>query len=212
MSRGAVFDCIAAVNLDVNVHNVNTDNAMDVNERNRLLSVGQIHREALWPRITEYDQRARTFRFTFGLEGLPLEPGIILICGPRQYGKSTWLELELRATVERFGPGSGYFLNGDELSNAADLERQIVSTVALFAPDARIRRLFIDEITAVADCETAIKRLADQGILKDVYGTRWSLVGVRFTAKALLCCSLAKRSSSSRACFLAASNWAYCVR
>jgi hypothetical protein len=26
--------------------------------------------------------------------------------GPRQFGKSTWLEHQLRATLERFGPGT----------------------------------------------------------------------------------------------------------
>ncbi|MDE0441036.1 MAG: AAA family ATPase [Gammaproteobacteria bacterium] len=141
---------------------------MNVKERNRLLSAGQIDREDLWPRITEYEQRARTFRFSFGLDELPREPGVILVRGPRQYGKSTWLELELRETVQRFGPGTAYFLNGDELTTADDLERRIAEVVALFRPDARVRRLFIDEITAVADWETAIKRLADQVVLKDV--------------------------------------------
>ena len=141
---------------------------MDVNTRNHSLSLGQIDREDLWPRITEYQRRPRIFRFAFGLDELPRAPGVILIRGPRQYGKSTWLELELRETVERFGPGSAYFLNGDELTNATDLEQKVVGIVALFAPNARVRRLFIDEITAVPDWATAIKRLADRAILKDV--------------------------------------------
>lgn len=141
---------------------------MDVNEKNRLLSTGRIDRDDLWPRIVEYEARARTFRFSFGLDELPEEPGIILVRGPRQYGKSTWLELELRDTVERFGPGSAYFLNGDDLTDADDLEQRIAEVVGLFRPDAATRRLFIDEISAVASWETAVKRLADRGMLKDV--------------------------------------------
>lgn len=64
----------------------------------------------------------------------------------------------LRDTVADHGPGSAYILNGDELTDAADLERHIVELVAMYAPGTRVRRLFIDEITAVADWETAVKR------------------------------------------------------
>ena len=141
---------------------------MDVNERNRLLSIGEVDREGLWPRIAEYKEMPHAFQFSFGLDALPEEPGIILVRGPRQYGKSTWLELELRLTLERFGPGTAYFLNGDELIDADDLEHRIAEIVGLFAPDAGVRRLFIDEITAVGKWETAMKRLADQGLLRRV--------------------------------------------
>ena len=141
---------------------------MDVNARNACLARGEIDRDDLWPCIIDYEQRPRTFRFSFGLDELPEEPGVILIRGPRQYGKSTWLELAAHDTVAEHGPGSAYILNGDELTDAADLERHIVDLVAMFSPDARVRRLFIDEITAVPDWETAVKRLADQGVLRTV--------------------------------------------
>ena len=151
-----------------NVHSVNTVNAVNVIEKNEHLARGHIDREDMWPRLVEFEARPRTFRFSFGLDELPEEPGVILIRGPRQYGKSTWLELALRDTVRQYGPGSAYVLNGDELSDATDLERHIVDLVAMFAPEAPVRRLFIDEITAVAEWETAIKRLADRGVLRGV--------------------------------------------
>ena len=151
-----------------NVPNVNNDNAMDVNDKNRLLATGQIDREGLWPRIAEFEEKPCTFRFSFGLDELPVEPGIILIRGPRQYGKSTWLELELRETAKRYGPASAYFLNGDELTDANDLQNRVTEVVAMFNPNAGVRRLFIDEITSVPQWETAMKRLADQGVLRRV--------------------------------------------
>ena len=141
---------------------------MDVNARNTLLASGQIDRDDLWPCIVEFEARPRQFRFSFGLDELPEAPGVILVRGPRQYGKSTWMELALRETIEDFGPGSAYVLNGDELSDAADLERNIAGLMSMFAPQARVRRLFIDEITAVPEWEKAVKRLADQGVLRDV--------------------------------------------
>ena len=154
--------------LDDNVLNVNIVNVMDVKARNELLAKGQIDRDDLWPRLVEFEERPRTFRFSFGLDELPEEPGVILVRGPRQYGKSTWLELMLRDTVVDHGPRSAYILNGDELTDAQDLERHIVELVAMYAPGTRVRRLFIDEITTVADWETAVKRLVDRGVMRGI--------------------------------------------
>ena len=98
--------------------------------------------------------RPRTFRFSFGLDELPQEPGVILVRGPRQYGKSTWLELMLRDTVEDHGPGSAYILNCDELTDAQDLERHFVNlSVALaFAPN---RMASIEEFKSLPSPERA---------------------------------------------------------
>jgi hypothetical protein len=107
--------------------------------------------------LTEFGEQPRTFRFSFGLDELPKEPGIILIRGPRQYGKSTWLELMLRESLEENGKGSAYFLNGDEFSDEDELEARIVETVTAFNPGARTKRLFVDEISAVPRWERALK-------------------------------------------------------
>lgn len=139
---------------------------MDVNERNRRFAAGEIGSQDLWPKITEYEEQPRTFRFVFGLDELPEEPGIILIRGPRQYGKSTWLELELRETLEGNGPGSAYFLNGDDITDDEELESRVLELLPMFRPDARLKRLFIDEISAVPRWERALKRLADRGELR----------------------------------------------
>ncbi|MBM3271297.1 MAG: AAA family ATPase, partial [Candidatus Sericytochromatia bacterium] len=130
---------------------------MDVSTRNRLFSLGDIDRDDVWPRLTEFEAQAATFRFSFGLDTLPEEPGILLVRGPRQYGKSTWLELMLRDTLEDFGPGSAYFLSGDDLTDDRDLEAQIAALIPLYRPDARVKRLFVDEISAVARWEQALK-------------------------------------------------------
>jgi predicted AAA+ superfamily ATPase len=91
-----------------------------------------------------------------------------VIRGPRQYGKSTWLEFQLRETIRRFGPGAALFLNGDYIAGPDELEREIESLVRVFPAEALIRRLFIDEITAVAGWQKAVKRLVDSGTLRKV--------------------------------------------
>ena len=91
---------------------------MDVNQRNSHFAKGDIDRLDLWPKLEEYESHAISFRFDFGIRELPNEPGIITIRGPRQYGKSTWLEQSLRDTLVDFGKGSAFFLNGDEIIDA----------------------------------------------------------------------------------------------
>jgi hypothetical protein len=56
---------------------------------NELLSRGEIDREDMWPRIAEYEAKAAPFLFELGLDRLPTEPGLVVVRGPRQYGKST---------------------------------------------------------------------------------------------------------------------------
>jgi hypothetical protein len=72
--------------LDINVLKVNTINVVDVNNRNLLFSKDEIDRDDLWPKITEYRDQPCTFRFSFGLDELPTEGGIILIRGPLIHG------------------------------------------------------------------------------------------------------------------------------
>jgi len=141
---------------------------MDVKTLNELLARGEVDREDMWPRIVEMESKALQFRFEFGLDELPKEPGLITIRGPRQYGKSTWLDRNLRWSVQNHGKGSAYYLNGDELNSAEDLVREMAALHNAFSPKAKVKRLFIDEITAIPEWEKAVKRLIDQGMYRDV--------------------------------------------
>jgi predicted AAA+ superfamily ATPase len=141
---------------------------VDVDQLNHALAAGVIDRPGLFPRLDELARAPFVFRVDFGLGELPLEPGVLLVRGARLYGKSTWLEGELRQTVEAFGPGSAYYLNGDEIPDAERLAAGIRALLPTFRPDAGVRRLFIDEITAVDGWVTALKRVLDRGELRDV--------------------------------------------
>lgn len=140
---------------------------MNVVERNQLYIKGVFEANGLFPRL-EVPPASGFFNWDFGLPELPREPGIIIIRGPRQYGKSTWLEYQLRETLRQFGPGTALFLNGDYIAGPDELEREIESLSSHFPTGAVVRRLFIDEITAVAGWQKAIKRLADSGALRKV--------------------------------------------
>jgi hypothetical protein len=121
---------------------------MNVVERNRLFIKGIYEGEGPFPHL-ELVPPTGFFNWDFGLSELPREPGNIVIRGPRQYGKSTWLEFQLQETLRHFGPGSAFFLNGDYIAGPDELEREIESLMRYFPEEAPVRRLFIDEITAV---------------------------------------------------------------
>src|SRR5271163_945687 len=99
---------------------------MNVVERNQLYLKGVMQGEGLFPHL-EVAPASGFFNWDFGLAELPREPGITVIRGPRQYGKSTWLEFQLRATLRDFGPGTAFFLNGDYIAGPDELEREIES-------------------------------------------------------------------------------------
>lgn len=141
---------------------------MNVKERNELLSQGVLDRPGLFPHLDLLRAAPCVFTVDFGLPELPDGPGLVVIRGPRQCGKSTWLEGALRDSIAHNGPGSAWYLNGDELRDADDLARAAAELVPLFAPERRPHRLFVDEVTAVAGWERAFKRLADEGVLRSV--------------------------------------------
>lgn len=140
---------------------------MNVRSMNDCLLRGELERPGLFPHLENLEQTPIVFDFSFGLDSLPLEPGILIIRGARQIGKSTWLETQMKATAETFGPGHALYLNGDELRNADELAEELGALVPLMAGSGP-RRVFVDEISAVPDWERGVKRLVDAGELRDV--------------------------------------------
>ena len=152
----------------LNVVNVAIVNDVNVEEVNQALLQGNLDLPGVFPRLEALRRSPAVFRVEFGLDALPAEPGVILIRGARQYGKSTWLEGALRDTVVRYGPGSALFLDGDHLADADSLAREVSRLALTFSGNVPVRRLFVDEITAVPGWARALKRVIDRGELRDV--------------------------------------------
>ena len=122
----------------------------------------------MFPHLFRLEQFPFVFEIDFGLQILPIEPGILLIRGPRQYGKSTWLESQVVETIKQFGPGSAFILNGDFLPNAEALADQLETLALSFPVTAKVKRIFVDEITSLKNWEIALKRLVDNGTLRGI--------------------------------------------
>jgi len=141
---------------------------MDINTINDKLAHGEIDQPRVFPHLERLKESPFIFQVDFGLDELPTEPGILLIRGARQYGKSTWLEQQIYRTIQQFGQGTAYYLNGDYIANANALENAIANLCHVYKKDAPIRRLFIDEITSIANWEIVLKRMVDRGDLAKI--------------------------------------------
>jgi uncharacterized protein len=144
------------------------DNKMNNLEINQHLLKGDIQTKGVLPHLDELPSLPFLFKQDFGLTILPEEPGMIMIRGPRQYGKSTWLEQQIKITIEKFGAGSALYLNGDEILDHVALLDALITLIHLFPSHVKIKRIFIDEMTAISDWQRVIKRLADAGELADI--------------------------------------------
>ena len=85
---------------------------MDHYQINQCLLNGNINIPGVLPHLDNLKSIHFIFEQDFGLSKLPTTPGVILIRGPRQYGKSTWLEQQINLTIKQFGKGSALYLNG----------------------------------------------------------------------------------------------------
>lgn len=140
---------------------------MNVEMRNHLFLQGNFDIDGLFPSLETSLKQTVVFELDFGLEELPRQPGLIIIRGARQFGKSTWLENELKKSLIEFGAGSSFYLNGDFFRDDEELYQAIAKLHPLYSRTARVRRLFIDEITSVENWERAIKKLYDEGTTKE---------------------------------------------
>lgn len=141
---------------------------MDIQSLNKLLAEGILDKPEQFPHLEGLKDVPFQFQVDFGLKELPREGGILLIRGARQYGKSTWLEGEIKKTIQQFGKGTAYYLNGEYITDANQLELEIETLLHAFEKNAPVKRLFIDEITAIPRWEITLKRLADRGRLTNV--------------------------------------------
>lgn len=140
---------------------------MNYQEINKALLTGDTSATVL-PQLAKLNNIQFVFNADFGLADLPLEPGVIMIRGPRQYGKTTWLQQKIFQTIDEYGPGSALYINGDSIKDRWHFAEELSNIANAFPRKVCCKRLFIDEITAINDWEKAIKSIIDQGILDNV--------------------------------------------
>ena len=103
------------------------------------------------------------------LAELPLHtPGIYTLVGGRQVGKSTLLKqlMQRLLTRDRVSPEAIAYVTCEPFVDAEDLRRVLTDLLAAMPSDAKMRWLFVDEVTYVTGWDRTVKFLADAGNLE----------------------------------------------
>jgi uncharacterized protein len=90
--------------------------------------------------------------FRRGLPSVELQPGITLIRGPRQVGKSTWLKLLLKKELDLGHPC--FYYTCEDLNDYRDL-------IELIQSQKGVIYFFLDEVTFVKEWWRAVKKATD---------------------------------------------------
>ncbi len=113
---------------------------------------------AAWAENDRHLAKLKEYRYTYHRDALPEgKDGAVVLYGPRQVGKTTWLKMQIAR--EKAPTNDILYLNAEAAKDRFDLYETVRGEIALHAP----KRIFIDEIGAVADWEIAIKLLSDSG-------------------------------------------------
>lgn len=101
----------------------------------------------MFPHVAKLEEMPYKFKTDFGLTELPTEPGILLIRGARQYGKSTWLEQEMLKTIQKFGAGTAYYLNGENIATSDILEQKLDILAHAFSQRSKVNRILLTKLS-----------------------------------------------------------------
>ena len=110
-----------------------------------------------WEQEDRHLSALKAAPFKRGLPAVRLSPGVTLIRGPRQVGKSTWLKLLLKEQVDL--GASCFYTTCEDLNDHKDLAELIKS-------QKEVSYFFLDEITFVDEWWRAIKKATDTDFKK----------------------------------------------
>ena len=126
-------------------------------------SVGRFNRED--PHLSDFDKLILKHRHFWWKEMDFAEPGIFLLFGGRQTGKTTSLKLLIKHLLKEIPASNIAYLACDLIRNRFEL----IDNIRFHLKDVKSEHplwLFLDEITFVAEWEVSIKALADEGVFR----------------------------------------------
>lgn len=116
-----------------------------------------------WEKADKHLKQLAGYTYVYERAGyVPETNGAIVVYGPRQVGKTTWIKQAISKLLEKDKPESVFYLNAEMVKDRFELYETIKLVDGLYTPT----HVFIDEISAVGDWERAIKALSDEGLFE----------------------------------------------
>lgn len=95
---------------------------------------------------------------------VPDKKGVIVVYGPRQVGKTTWVKMEIMKKLKEAKKATDIvYLNAEVLKDRFELYETMKTLGSIYDPT----HIYIDEINSVNDWERAIKALVDENAFKE---------------------------------------------
>ncbi len=122
-------------------------------------------RGANWKETDRHLSILTESKFTYERNGfVPEKKGVIVLYGPRQVGKTTWIKQAISKKLPSFDkPTDIAYLNAEVMQDRFELYETIKTLNSLYNP----KLIFIDEINSVNEWEKAIKALVDGNAFRE---------------------------------------------
>ncbi|OIO21221.1 hypothetical protein AUJ17_02695 [Candidatus Micrarchaeota archaeon CG1_02_47_40] len=113
-----------------------------------------------WEGQDRHFRLLENYKYVYEREGyLPAKEGVVVLYGPRQIGKTTWIKRRIANLLKTCKSTEIFYLNAETVRDRFELYEAVKTAGGLYSP----KYIFIDEINAIADWERGIKALVDEG-------------------------------------------------
>lgn len=121
-------------------------------------------------------------KFKYEREGyVPQKNGVIVVYGPRQVGKTTWVKMEIAKELKKAEKATDIaYLNAEVLKDRFELYDAMKTLCSIYNPT----NIYIDEINSVNDWERAIKALVDENTFREKHVTLTGSSSINIMKKA----------------------------
>lgn len=100
------------------------------------------------------------------LEYVPRKKGVVVVYGPRQVGKTTWVKMQIAKGLKTAGkPTDFVYINAEALKDRFELYETMKMINSIYDPAF----IFIDEVNSVNEWERAVKVLVDENAFREKY-------------------------------------------
>lgn len=120
-------------------------------------------KKAGWESDDKHLRQLEKYKYVYHRKNfLPEKNGIVLVYGPRQVGKTTWIKQHISEKLSGKISTSIFYMDAEMIRDRFELYDAIKTILRLYDPT----HIYVDEISAVPEWERTAKALEDEGVFE----------------------------------------------